>query len=84
MVKIKYKIGKKIYELEVSEALAKGMRDLRREVWRDRKRKINHETLISLDEMSENGVEEPGYIRDTLEEWSPKKLKRSIKLFLVS
>ncbi len=32
MVKIKYKIGKKIYELEVSEALAKGMRDLRREV----------------------------------------------------
>ncbi len=68
MAKIKYKIGKNIYELEVSEALAKGMRDLRREVWRDRKRKTNHETLISLDEMSENGVEGPGYIRDTLEE----------------
>ena len=68
MAKIKYKIGKKIYEFEVSEALASGMRDLRREVWRDRKRKANHETLISLDEMSENGSEIPGCIEDTLEE----------------
>ena len=46
MAKIKYKIGKKIYEFEVSEDLANGMGDLRREVWRDRKRKANHETLI--------------------------------------
>ena len=46
MAKIKYKIGKKIYEFEVSEDLANGMGDLRREAWRDRKRKANHETLI--------------------------------------
>lgn len=68
MAKIKYKIGKKIYEFEVSEDLANGMGDLRREAWRDRKRKANHETLISLDEMSENGSEIPGCIEDTLEE----------------
>lgn len=46
MAKIKYKIGKKIYEFEAPEALANGMGDLRREAWRDRKRKANHETLI--------------------------------------
>lgn len=68
MAKIKYKIGKKIYEFEVSEDLANGMGDLRREAWRGRKRKTNHETLISLDEMSENGAEIPGCIEDTLEE----------------
>ena len=68
MAKIKYKIGKKIYEFEVSEALANGMRDLRREVWRDRKRKTNHETLISMDKMSESGVEASGCVGDVLEE----------------